>query len=343
VDFSPPPPPVPSIAPPRARIDSISGIASEKIEVVEKDILPEDTKFSGGPVGNVLAIADRAQVERNELITQRVTRYIGRERRENLDKQIESLYDEVAKELSDNKTDTEFALRYLSQAQDIIFEDVRQYDEALYRVKTVQTMIARKQNLRRWSYTWGAAVFFYAVVWLAAFIAGFMFTGVIGGSIDSLVGSVSDSVRAVQAAWFSALAGGVGGVSGVLYSLYWRVAIKQDFERQRVMYYAVQPIMGFILGAVIYFIIGAGFLVVNFATEPNTDLGAKTATVLSSQVVIALQVISGWIAGFRMRTVLELVDKIVQRFSSSRENLEAEEKESIVPPDVVNVIPPSGS
>jgi hypothetical protein len=60
-------------------------------------------------------------------------------------------------------------------------------------------------------------------------------------------------------------------------------------------------------------------------------------------VVIALQVISGWIAGFRMRTVLELVDKIVQRFSSSRENLEAEEKESIVPPDVVNVIPPSGS
>lgn len=343
VDFSPPPPPVPSIAPPRARIDSISGIASEKIEVVEKDILPEDTKFSGGPVGNVLAIADRAQVERNELITQRVTRYIGRERRENLDKQIESLYDEVAKELSDNKTDTEFALRYLSQAQDIIFEDVRQYDEALYRVKTVQTMIARKQNLRRWSYTWGAAVFFYAVVWLAAFIAGFMFTGVIGGSIDSLVGSVSDSVRAVQAAWFSALAGGVGGVSGVLYSLYWRVAIKQDFERQRVMYYAVQPIMGFILGAVIYFIIGAGFLVVNFATEPNTDLGAKTATVLSSQVVIALQVISGWIAGFRMRTVLELVDKIVQRFSPSRENLEAEEKESIVPPDVVNVIPPSDS
>ena len=119
----------------------------------------------------------------------------------------------------------------------------------------------------------------------------------------------------MTAAWFSALAGGVGGVVGILYSLYWKVAMKQNFDRQYVMYYAVQPIMGFVLGAVMYFIIGAGFLVVNFATEPTNNLADKTADVLASQVVIALQIVVGWIAGFRVRFTLEIVDKVVQRFS----------------------------
>ena len=314
--------PPPNISP--ARVESIGGIISEKIQVVEKDILPEDSKFSGGPVSNVLALAERAPVEQNELITQKVTRYIGRERREKLDKDIESLYSEVATELSVNTADAEFALRTLSQAQDIIFEDARQYDEALYRVAVIRTMIERRRNLRRWSYTWGTAIFFYAVVWLGVFITGFLFTGTIGALLDS-AGNVSESVQAVRAAWFSALAGGVGGVSGILYSLYWHVAIKQDFDRQRVMYYAAQPIMGFILGSIIYFIIGAGFIVVNFASDPAETLGDTTASVLSSAVVIALQIVMGWIAGFRMRFVLELVDKIVQRFSPERENLESED------------------
>lgn len=308
---APPPPPTSSIAPPRARIDSIGGIVSEKIQVVEKDILPDDTKYSGGPASGVLTVADRAQVEENELITQKVTRYIGRERREKLDKEIESLYDKVANELSVNTKDTEFALRTLSQAQDIIFEDARQYDEALYRVAVVKTMLTRKNNLRRWSYTWGTAVFFYAIIWLVAFIAGFLLTGTIRELLNEASTAGSSDLLAVRAAWFSALAGGIGGVIGILYSLYWHVSIKQDFDRQYVMYYFVQPVMGFILGAIVYFIIGAGFLVVNFASNENTQAGE----VLSSATVVAFQIVIGWIAGFRQRKVFEMIDKIVQRIS----------------------------
>lgn len=325
---------------PRARIDSISGLVTEKIQVAEKDILPEDTKFSAGPVSNVLALANRAEVERDELVSQRVTRYIGRERRENLDKEIENLYLRVATELSAGKTDAEFALRTLSEAQDIILEDARQYDEALYRVAVVKTMIARKHNLQRWSYTWGSAVFFYAVVWLVALIAGFLFTDTIASMLNDA--TTSDTVRAVQAAWFSALAGGIGGVCGILYSLYWHVAVKQDFDRQYVMYYVVQPIMGFILGAIIYFILGAGFIFLSFATDPDSTVGDRTGTVLSSTTVIAIQVVLGWAAGFRMRFVLELVDKIVQKVSprSGDQVDETNEPVSVVPTDQLDSIRP---
>ncbi len=343
---TPTPPPDPNLTLPRARVESVSGIVSEKIQVVEKDILPEDTKFSGGPVSGILTVADRAQVEQNELITQRVTRYIGRERREKLDKDIENLYEDVAEELSSHKEDSDFALRILSQAQDIIFEDARQYDEALYRVAIVRTMITRRRNLRKWSYTYGSAVFFYAVVWLAAFLAGFLFTEAINAALNTataaqeIVGNNVDPTATIRAAWFSALAGGIGGVIGILYSLYWKVAMKQDFDRQYTMYYIVQPIMGFILGALMYFIIGAGFLVINFAAQPSNDATQTTSNVLSSQIVISLQIVSGWIAGFRMRFTLELVDKIVQRFSGKDDEHPSSDPVSVAPVEQMTPLNP---
>jgi hypothetical protein len=124
--------------------------------------------------------------------------------------------------------------------------------------------------------------------------------------MDTVV--TSESVQAIRAAWFSALAGGIGGVIGILYSLYWHVAYKQDFDRQYVMYYLVQPIMGFVLGSVVYFIITAGFLFAN----SSGMLGTGTATVI--------QILAGWIAGFRQRLVYELIDKIVQKVSPKSED-----------------------
>jgi hypothetical protein len=292
------------------------------MEVKEEDILPETTKL-GEAEDNIIDLKEKEEVDHDEEMARKVTRYVGSERRRKLDEEIEHLYDEVAEELSVNKEDSEFALKVLSQAQDIVFEDTRQYDEAFYLVSVVKTMIARKRNLRRWSYTWGSFVFIYAIVWLGAFIAGY----VLYDQIGTQIGDTSDSVNAIRAAWFAALAGGIGGVIGILYSLYWHVAMKQDFDRQYVMYYLVQPVMGFVLGAVIYFIIGSGFLVINFALPDSSDASA----VLASPTIIAIQVVLGWAAGFRQRFVFEMVDKIVQRVSPKEDGDDAKKPESLVP------------
>ena len=96
------------------------------------------------------------------------------------------------------------------------------------------------------------------------------------------------------------MAGGIGGVTGILYSLYWRVSKARDFDPQYIMYYLTQPILGFILGAVFYFIIAAGFLTFN-----RGDL-------LDTFGVTALYVFLGWSAGYRQRFVLETIEKIIQ-------------------------------
>ncbi len=308
-EFVPPPaqpvppatPPVPVAAPPPpprtpARIESISGMLTQPTVTTEQDLLPSDVQQRPA-VSNIIPMGeDQGLVSEDVLKAARVARYVGKERRENLDMQIERLYEDVARDLSVNKEDAEYALRTLSEAQDIILEDTRQYDEALYRVAVVKTMLARKRNLRRWSYTWGMSVFFYAVIWLAAFIAGFLATDI----LRAAMGDVSEGLMAVRGAWFSALAGGIGGIISILYSLYWHVAMKQDFDRQYVMYYLVQPIMGFILGALIYFIVVAGYLLFNVS-----DTAVDTVT--------AIGIVVGFIAGFRQRVVFEMIDRIVKK------------------------------
>ncbi len=305
----PAPPPSPSILPaaspspapqPVARIESFGGIVTAPMQSALQDLLPEDLKFGGGSA--TIEVIDRGQVEKDAQISAQVARYIGKERREALDQEIERLYNEVAENLSDNKEDSAYALKVLSEAQNYVLEDIRQYDEALYRVAVVKTMLIRKQHLLRWSYTWGMFVFFYAMAWLVMFITGYLVTGNLESIMNATV-ETSQGFIAVRAAWSSALAGGIGGVIGILYSLYWHVSMKQDFDRQYVMYYLVQPMMGFVLGAVVFMIISAGFLFI------------KTENASGNQTIIYLQILLGFIAGFRQRVVFEMIDRLVQKIS----------------------------
>ncbi len=319
---STPPPPPPILSP--ARVEGFGGMVAEAAESAPKDLLPADLQYQQDGL-NVMALAEHNRVQEDAVKATRVAQYVGRERRENLDMEIERLYNEVAKQLSVNKADAEFALSTLSEAQDIVLEDVRQYDEALYRVAVVKTMLARKRNLQRWSYTWGLFVFFYATIWLAAFLSGFLVTDI----LRAAMGDASEGLMAIRGAWFSALAGGIGGVIGVFYSLYWHVAMKQDFDRQYVMYYLVQPIMGFILGALIYFILVAGFLILNVS-----DANAETAT--------ALGVVLGFIAGFRQRVVFEMIDRIVQKLLPRSKDQPDSGPVSVVPAGSRETIEPPG-
>jgi hypothetical protein len=184
-------------------------------------------------------------------------------------------------------------------------------------------MLAHRQNLGRWSYTWGLFVFFYALTWLIAFVAGLVYVLIFAKEFEALVGSTTANMGMVRLALTSAASGGVGGVSGILYSLYWHVSHKRDFHPQYVMYYLTQPILGFILGALIYFLTAAGFLVFDLSTGRST-----AESTLSSPVVIALQVALGWFAGFRQRFVLEMVEKIMRRILGKSNDTEEEEKSS---------------
>jgi hypothetical protein len=207
-----------------------------------------------------------------------------------LDYQIELLYQRVVSELNDNPEDTAFALEKLQLSHDIVLEDSPQYEDALFWVAEVQKMLTQKSNIRRWSYTWGLALFFYALIWLVGLITGFLLDI---SAIESVNG---------QQLWYVALAGGVGGVVSIFYDLYWHISIRDDFDRQYVFKYLVQPILGIVMGVVLFFITNAGLV---WLADPAQSV---TAT-----AVFAVQVLVGFVGGFRHQIIYSVVDNVIQR------------------------------
>lgn len=222
-----------------------------------------------------------------------------------IDKEIEQLYDEVAAELSGHKEDAAFALQTLAEAHAIIVEEPGQYDEAIYRKSVVKTMLTRKRNLSRWSYTWGIFAFVYALVWLIGIIAALGFDD----RFNAILGGSGEGVDAVGVAWFTALAGGLGGVTSLLYVLSWRIAYKHEFDRQYLMAYLVRPAMGLILGGVIFLIMQAGLLLFSYVSNQDG---------LFPPSAVALQMLFGWIVGFRQRVIYKMIDKILPFLSSEK-------------------------
>lgn len=149
--------------------------------------------------------------------------------------------------------------------------------------------------------TLGVATLVYAVIWLVIFIAGFLFTSQL---IEHFL----------RVAWFATLAGGIGATVGIFYSLYWHLVMKKDFEPKFFWHYVPQPMIGVILGAAAYFIILAGSMAMA-SIIPSFQLDPSDFTVTS------LQIVTGWIFGFRHRDILVSIKRIMQRLLPTKTNL----------------------
>ena len=109
--------------------------------------------------------------------------------------------------------------------------------------------------------------------------------------------------------WSTFLWGGIGGAIGALYSLWWHVAEEQDFDRQYSLWYIAQPIMGVVLGGIIYLLISAGFLVLQVVpVNQQNSMGHWLGPALIA-----------CIAGFRQNFVYDLFNRIIATFSPKDE------------------------
>jgi hypothetical protein len=279
---------------PEREVPIFSTVSAEKVSAADDSVLPEDVLSAMGDEG--LAVAKRTAVTPDDSLTSPERTYVDRQQRQHLDHQIEALYRQVSQELSGHPEDASFALDKLRRAQDIVLGNKEQYEEALYWIFVVNQILVKKRSLRRWSYSWGTFVLVYALIWLIALLAGFTL------QIQNLV--AGDNII-----WYAALAGGIGGVVTILWDLSWHVSVRNDFDRQYVMKYLVYPLMGLVLGGVVYLLTSAGFFVLNSVTVSE---GGSTTL---SAGVLAVQVVLGFVVGFRQQVVYDMVDVLAQRFS----------------------------
>ncbi len=278
---------------------------------------------AGLPAGVVPREA-RVEAERLEAIPPQISPEVsertvlsrlGEKRQQDLIERIDALVVEAAQILSVDKG-LEEALRLLREARDITLERPRQFDEAEYRVARVKAMLERKQNISRWSLIYGYPVLVYEVIWFLLLLGSFLFDHSLALFIANMTGTTfADmaklSMEHIFPLWNTMAWGGIGGVVGSLYSLYWHAAVEQDFDKQYLMWYIVQPIMGLILGGIVYLVIAAGFLSVQVLTAQASTV-TEAAQAMTTPAVKAFHSVVACVAGFRQRFVYEMLDRVVQ-------------------------------
>ncbi|GAB4424587.1 MAG: hypothetical protein Kow0031_03670 [Anaerolineae bacterium] len=300
----------PSLAAPRPAPIQMEGLSSEAVTTLGAF----GAAFADDPAAfrpqdplpdHQITVRDEKLAELDKAHQQEILTFLGN-RPTTLFEEIEQMNDEVSRELSANKTDVSFALETLLDASNIILERPYQYEEALYRVSLVKTMLVRKERLSRASYgPAGYFVLFYGIISVILSIWGIF----AGFSIDFVTMVGQELGPIFQAIFLSGLAGLMGGAVEILWRLYYRVSIKQDFDPQYLMYYIVKPVLGFVLGLVMYFLVAVGTTVVT-PGGGETSLPAAGAT-----TGFVLTMLLGFVAGYRQESVFDMIYVLIKKIA----------------------------
>jgi hypothetical protein len=295
---------------------------------------------AGLPTG-VAPRRERVEAERferppqisDEVSERTVLGRLGEKRQEALFKEIDVLVVEAARILSVDEEGLEKALSLLREARDISIETPRQFDEAEYRVAKVRAMLERRKISGRWSVVYGYPVLIYEIVWFLLLLGSLVFDNSLATFIADVTGvTFSDmaslSMEHIFPYWNTMAWGGIGGVVGSLYSLYWHAAYVKDFDRQYVMNYIVQPIMGIILGGIVYLLFAGGLTSIQVLAGQATGV-SEAAQTMANPTIKAFHSVVAVVAGFRNRFVYEMLDRVVQALTpapKTKAEREAEEK-----------------
>lgn len=178
---------------------------------------------------------------------------------------------------------------------DILAED----EPFFYKTRTYQI-----RRLLKWTFSWGVFLLGYSLVWFVGSIALFWLAW---PWLAQLGEGNHPAVYLIVAALPVAAAGSVGGVVSLLNDLQQHVTVKQDFHLQYLMFYLVQPIIGFMFGLAMYFLIATGYLALTSAVDEGS-----APLIVDAPAMFMLQIVLGWAAGFRQQTVTDVIWQIVE-------------------------------
>lgn len=254
--------------------------------------------------------AELATKEATALTRQEAREIMSKLRRSDLnalDKEVDALYGKVATLLSANREEATVAFDILRRVRLILLKDPEQYADAEYLVNQVRARMNQIEQSLEGGRLYAPRIFAYQATWMVLLSALALVTTVGGGAVSAWVayflGVPLDSPQLSWAVlYLSTLAwGGIGGVTSALWSLYHHISVDRDYNPVENLWYYSQPVLGMVLGGIVFLIVGAGFLVVQ--VDLNTQDAALGARLLPAAIAA--------VAGFRQNMVLDLVERIV--------------------------------
>ena len=225
----------------------------------------------------------------------RIAQQITAEDLSYLDAEISRLFRKVEERLSRVPELANRALQKLNEARTILLGDPGRFPEAEVRVEEVRVLLKQVESSERDAAIYARRFFAYNVAMLVLFLGLAVFDRAIATwlvsrgitppfplPLKTASGQEIPLTMAMYfAPWYCMIWGGIGGAIGSLYVLRTYVS-RREFDREYNIHYWAHPIMGAVLGAIVYFLFVGGFFVVGAISQtetlPNPAQQVLTAT-----------------------------------------------------------------
>jgi hypothetical protein len=219
--------------------------------------------------------------------------------------QIDRLYREITEEFTTPPDVAQKMLEQLREARQMMIDNPEEFGTAEYRVMQVAASMQRRRQSRQQARGFGPWLFLYLAFWLLVYTVGLVFVTQISAFVQTW-GRLTEAQLANLAPILNTMLwGGIGGVVGGMYALWYHISDRQDFDKNYAMWYYVQPLMGLVLGAITFLILAGGFLIVQVnIADPNASAGAR----LIPYLVAVL-------AGFKQDFVYDQLERVVSIFA----------------------------
>lgn len=272
-------------------------------------VLPGERALPPGPGVAPEEPAPLVPVERTEdqktIVISRLDKVFEKNWQRAFHQQIDALYKQVATEFSSPPAAAERALTLLREARQLMIDSPEEYVNAEYRMMQVQAMLDRVKESRKQSSHYGPRILAYEGAWLLVLLLGLIFATPLTRWITAISGVGGPALLNINPILNTMFWGGIGGVVGALYALWWHISEKQNFDRNYMMWYLVQPLMGLVLGGITFLILTSGFLVLQVdLSDDKASTGARLLPYLTAVL-----------AGFRQNFIYEQLERLIGLFT----------------------------
>ncbi len=155
-------------------------------------------------------------------------------------------------------------------------------------------------------------IFVYLLFLLVVLLAGFLALRPLATALQNIVETTS-----FELIWQTILWGGIGGLTGALYSLWRHVADKRDYDPQFALWYYTNPIMGVVLGGFVYVLMNVTVMVAKILPSAVAGEGVGTDTVTPTVISPYLLWFFAWVVGFQQNVLFRLVDRVLKQLAPS--------------------------
>jgi hypothetical protein len=302
----------PDLSVPRQpRYRYITPVVDDEFDILAEEMSADAAAAArvGAPEAVRLSAEQRARLLKRRSVQQDMVR---------IEREIEGQYDRIlSRNVSVSKPITDWCHNMLAEARTIVLNlQVERLAKAEWDVEQVRARLDRADESSKWSKRLGGFIAAWGIIWFGVFVYLVFKPSV----IISLLGiSPAGEEFLVPDVFLRALFfGGIGGVAAVFYHLF-KYVRERSFDPQYTISYFGKPLMGMILGSIIYLTLFVLMRTLNIL--PSGLEGGEVADVTDLMYVVILYFVA-MAAGFKENLAFDLLNRVVKSILGKEEESE---------------------